>query len=306
MQKFLKHLTLGILNQMTTRNQITIIAICMVFLFVFGYVNKEKINSIQTKSSALVIDTIKEVKVGTDLLGRAELSYDGGTTGRHKNIELGIARINGTILQPGEEFSFKKALGTTTVEDGFSEERIFLNGEVTKGVGGGLCQVSTVLFRTAMASALPITERSNHSFTVSRYDSGLDATYSDPGPDFKFVNDTTNPIMIKGITENKNAIFEIYGTNDGRIASTSEVEISNIKDILPTKYVWVPELQEGQTKCINTPQIGFTAKVKYEIIYKNEEVKAKEFVSRYKPLQRVCYIVGDEIKTFDINKMLQQ
>lgn len=291
---------------MTTKNHITIIILCLVFLFVFGYVNREKINTIETKSVASVIETIEEVKVGTDLLGRAELSYDGGTIGRHKNIELGIARINGTILQPGEEFSFKKALGTTTVEDGFSEERIFLNGEVTKGVGGGLCQVSTVLFRTAMASALPITERANHSFTVSRYDSGLDATYSDPGPDFKFVNDTANPIIIKGIAENKNAIFEIYGTADGRIASTSEVEISNIKDILPTKYVWVPKLEEGQTKCINTPQIGFTAKVKYEIIYKNGEIKDKEFVSRYKPLQRICYIVGDEIKTFDINKMLQQ
>jgi len=291
---------------MTTKNQITIIGVCLVFLFVFGIANRGKINNSVTQTPALVIETIKEVRVGTDLLGRAELSYEGGTEGRHKNIELGIARINGTILEPGEEFSFKKALGTTTIEDGFSEERIFLNGEVTKGIGGGLCQVSTVLFRTAMASALPITERSNHSFTVSRYDSGLDATYSDPGPDFKFVNDTENPIMIKGIAENKTAIFEIYGTKDGRIASTSEVEISNIKDILPTKYMWVPELQEGQTKCINTPQIGFTAKVKYEIIYKNGDVKDKEFVSRYKPLQRICYIVGDEIKTFDINKMLQQ
>ncbi len=291
---------------MTTKNQITIIGVCLVFLFVFGMANRGKISNSVTQTPALVIDTVEEVRVGTDLLGRAELSYDGGTEGRHKNIELGIARIDGTILEPGEEFSFKKALGTTTIEDGFSEERIFLNGEVTKGVGGGLCQVSTVLFRTAMASALPITERSNHSFTVSRYDSGLDATYSDPGPDFKFVNDTENPIMIKGIAENKIAIFEIYGTKDGRIASTSEVEISNIKDILPTKYMWVPELQEGQTKCINTPQIGFTAKVKYEIIYKNGEVKQKDFVSRYKPLQRICYIVGDEIKTFDINKMIQQ
>lgn len=290
---------------MSVKKQIAFILLCMLMLFVFGIVNKNKIDVNITTTPALAIDTVEEVAVGSDLLGRAELSYDGGTEGRHKNIELGVARIDGTILKPGEEFSFKKELGTTTVEDGFSEERIFLNGEVTKGVGGGLCQVSTVLFRTAMASALPITERANHSFTVSRYDSGLDATYSDPGPDFKFVNDTANPILIKGKTENKTAIFEIYGTYDGRIASTSEVEISNIKDILPTKYMWVPELKEGQTKCINTPQIGFTAKVKYEIIYKEGEVKQKDFVSRYKPLQRICYIVGDEIKTFDITKTLQ-
>lgn len=290
---------------MSVKKQIAFILLCMLMLFVFGIVNKNKIDVNITTTPALAIDTVEEVAVGSDLLGRAELSYDGGTEGRHKNIELGVARIDGTILKPGEEFSFKKELGTTTIEDGFSEERIFLNGEVAKGVGGGLCQVSTVLFRTAMASALPVTERANHSFTVSRYDSGLDATYSDPGPDFKFVNDTANPILIKGKTENKTAIFEIYGTYDGRIASTSEVEISNIKDILPTKYMWVPELKEGQTKCINTPQIGFTAKVKYEIIYKDGEVKQKDFVSRYKPLQRICYIVGDEIKTFDITKTLQ-
>lgn len=283
------------------------LVISLSLLFVYGLTNRNKLRRIAeaTITPALAVEAVPEIKVGTDLLGRAQLSYDGGTEGRHKNIELGVSRIDGTILQPGEEFSFKKELGTTTVEDGFSEEKVFLNGEVTKGIGGGLCQVSTVLFRTAMASALPITERANHSFTVSRYDEGLDATYSDPGPDFKFLNDTANPIMIKGKTENLVAIFEIYGTKDGRIASTSEVQISNIKDILPTKYVWVPELEEGQSKCINTPQIGFTAKLEYDIIYADGKTKEKVFISRYKPLQRICYIVGDEIKTFDITKTLK-
>lgn len=293
---------------MSTKSLLKIILVLSVFIFLINYLSEKKNNKIQVTTPAQVIETIvpEEIKVGNDLLGRAELSYDGGTEGRHKNIELGVAKMNGTIVMPGEEFSFKKTLGTTTLEGGYSEEKVFLNGEVTKGIGGGLCQVSTVLFRTAMASALPITERSNHSFTVSRYDNGLDATYSDPGPDFKFKNDTANPIKIVGKTENLNAIFEIYGTFDGRVSSTSEVEISNIKDVPPTKYVWVPELKEDQSKCINTPQIGFTAKLKYDIIYADGTVKEKEFVSRYKPLQRVCYIVGDEIKSFDINKIIKK
>lgn len=299
-------------SKYSTKATTYLLSFSLAVLFIYGITHRTQIKNIVSENSALAVDPVlglevtPEIKVGTDLLGRSQLSYEGGTVGRHKNIELGVERINGTILMPGEEFSFKKELGTTTVEDGFSEERIFLNGEVTKGVGGGLCQVSTILFRTAMASALPITERANHSFTVSRYDEGLDATYSNPGPDFKFVNDTANPIIIKGKTENLTAIFEIYGTKDGRIASTSEVEISNIKDILPTKYVWVPKLEEGQTKCVNTPQIGFTAKLKYEIIYADGKVKEKDFVSRYKPLQRICYIVGDEINTFDINKVESQ
>ncbi len=295
-------------SKSSTKHTVYFLITAFLGLFIFGLINRDKFLNAEIKTPALAVEAVvpEEIVVGTDLLGRAELSYAGGTEGRHKNIELGIERINGTILMPGEEFSFKKELGTTTIEDGFSEEKVFLNGEVTKGIGGGLCQVSTVLFRTAMASALPITERANHSFTVSRYDEGLDATYSDPGPDFKFLNDTANPILIKGKAENLTAIFEIYGTKDGRIASTSPVEISNIKDILPTKYVWVPKLEEGQTKCINTPQIGFTAKLQYDIIYADGKTKEKTFTSRYKPLQRVCYIVGDEIKTFDIKKMLKQ
>ncbi|TSC70772.1 MAG: VanW [Parcubacteria group bacterium Gr01-1014_46] len=290
----------------STKSVTYFLVFCLLILFLFGLLGKPKPQNIEikteTKIPEVAVTPIKEEEIGKDLLGRAQLSYAGGTEGRHKNIELGISRMNGIKLAPGEEFSFKKALGTTTVEDGWSVERIFLNGEVTKGIGGGLCQVSTLLFMTAMASALPVTERANHSFTVSLYDVGLDATYSDPGPDFKFVNDTANPIMIKGRTENLNAIFEIYGTKDGRVASTSEAEITNIKNILPTKYIWIPELEEGQSECINTPQIGYTAKINYEIIYADGKIKETEFISNYKPLQRICFIVGDKIFNFDINK----
>lgn len=239
-----------------------------------------------------------------DLLGSTKISYAGGTEGRHRNIEIGVSKIDGTIIMPGQEFSFKKYLGTTTLEQGYSVERIFLNGEVTKGVGGGLCQVSSALFRSALSAGLPVSERYNHSFTVSYYDVGLDATYSDPGPDLKFINDTKNPIVIKGKTEDQNAIFEIYGVADGRVASTSDPEITNIVDILPTRYMYVEKLQEGQSKCINNPQIGYTAKIKYGVMYPDGKYKERDFVSRYRPLQRVCYIVGDEIKTFDISKTL--
>lgn len=290
----------------TIKNIISILVVFFVIIFAYLYQFKHlKI----TKQTEIVVEKVasttpkEEIPETKDLLGRSELSYAGGTEGRRKNIELGIAEINGTIIQPGEEFSFKKTIGTTTIEEGYSMERIFLNGEVSKGIGGGLCQVSTLVFRAAMDSALQITERQGHSYTVSYYDYGLDATYSDPGPDLKFVNDTEHPILIKGKTENLNAIFEIYGTSDGRVASTSEVLISNLKDVPPTKYVYVTERESDEPKCINTPQIGYTAKVKYEVLFPDGKKKEKEFVSRYKPLQRVCYVVGDEILNFDIKKM---
>lgn len=279
--------------------------------YISTYLSKQGDKKIEKKNEPIIktsvdSDYIDRAIVGEDLLGKAEISFSGSTPGREKNIELGIAKINGKVILPGEEFSFKDTLGTTTPEMGYGFEKQFLNGEVTKGIGGGLCQVSSTLFRSILSAGLPVTQRANHTYTVSYYDVGLDATFSDPGPDLKFVNDTKNPIIIKGKTEDKKAVFEIYGTNDGRVASTSEAEITDIVDILPTRYAYVPELEEWQTKCINTPQIGYTAKVIYGVLYRDGTYKSQDFVSKYKPLQRVCFIVGDEIKTFDINKIISR
>ncbi|MES2213710.1 MAG: VanW family protein [Patescibacteria group bacterium] len=236
-------------------------------------------------------DQMSDVSVGTDLLGRAEISYSGGTEGRNKNIELGVDRMNGVIVQPNKEFSFTQTLGAVTQEDGFSEEKVFLNGEVTKGIGGGLCQVSTALFRSVLNAGLPVTARTNHTYSVSYYDVGLDATYSDPGPDFRFVNDTSYPIALHATTENQKVVFEIYGTSDGRVASTTDAEISQIVDFPPTKYIEVAAIPKDQTECINKPQIGYTTKVSYDVLYPTGIEKQHIFTSTYKPLQRVCYVI---------------
>ncbi|MCX6703215.1 MAG: VanW family protein [Candidatus Zambryskibacteria bacterium] len=240
----------------------------------------------------VVPEVPQEEPIQQELIGKGELSYLGGTVGRNKNIELGVQRLNGTVVAPGAEFSFTKALGEVTEEAGFSKEKIFLNGEVTKGVGGGLCQLSTTLFQTVMNTGLPVTERHNHSYSVSYYDVGLDATYADPGPDFRFVNDTLYPITIKGTALNHKVRFEIYGTPDGRVASTSEVEISQIVDFPPVRNVVVEALEKDQPLCRNTPQIGYTAKVIYEVLFSDGKKKEQIFTSKYKPLQRVCYSVA--------------
>lgn len=243
-----------------------------------------------TNKPALVLDAAVPELVGTDLLGRAEISYAGGTVERNKNIEIGVARIDGKVILPGEEFSFTKAIGPVTPLDGFSEAKTFLNGEVVRGLGGGLCQVSTSLFQTVLKAGLPVTERTNHSFTVSYYDVGLDATYSDPGPDLKFVNDTPEPIRIKGTTVDQKVVFEIYGTKDGRIASTTEAEITKVVDFPPTRYVATSTKIAHEQECINTPQIGYTATVVYGVEHPKGTTTQQIFSSTYKPLQRVCYI----------------
>ncbi|MFZ2522495.1 MAG: VanW family protein [Minisyncoccia bacterium] len=280
-----------------------IFATLIVLFFQTKTWTKENIANLEVKDTAPPTKSEEIDTKNLDLLGKAELSFAGGTDGRNKNIEIGIEKINGTVIKPGEEFSFHKAIGKVIPEDGWSVEKIFLNGEVKKGLGGGLCQLSSLMFQTALKSGLPVTERQNHSYTVSYYDVGLDATYSDPGPNLKFRNDTKHPISIKGSVEGLTAKFEIYGKSDGRVASTSEAEVIETVDFPPTRYFYVPELEEGQSECVNTPQIGYTAKIKYGVMYPDGVYKEKDFVSKYKPLQRVCYIIGEKIKTFDITKL---
>ncbi len=288
--------------QHDVESKVAIIFIIAVVLAVSVYdffiePRQSKVTAPQKDETKLVeSELVTPEPVLNDLLGKAELSYAGGTEGRNKNIEIGVARLSGTVLEPGEEFSFKKFLGPVTSDEGYSEERVFLNGEVQRGIGGGLCQVSSTLFQTVINSGLPVTERANHSFSVVLYDVGLDATYSEPGPDLRFVNDTKNPITIKGKTENQKVIFEIYGVSDGRIASTSPVVITDIVDFPPPKYVATTTKFKKDPECLNVPQIGYTASIYYNVLYPNGDFKTKNFKSTYKPLQRICYVLATSTK----------
>ena len=274
-------------------------------LSIYELSQKNILKNIEVNKPALVLDTVKEVPLG-DLLGKAEVSFAGGTEERNKNIELGVSKLNGKTILPGEEFSFIKALGSVTEDDGYSVAKVFLNGEVTTGVGGGLCQVSTTLFQSLLKAGLPITERHNHSYTVSYYDVGMDATYSDPGVDLKFINDTENPLTIKGRTEDKKVVFEIYGKSDGRIATTTDPIISNIVDVPPARYVATTTRSSNEPECINKPQIGYTSEVIYNVLYPNGDFKTEEFKSRYKPLQRVCYYYGVSTTTSNMANVLRR
>ncbi len=274
---------------------IPIFLVTVVILGLVSYeflLNKNEDNVSVDVTSVISENPKEESTTGLDLLGRAEISFAGGTEVRNKNIELGIAHINGKVVKPGEEFSFSKTLGPVTEEGGFGEAKVFLNGEVTTGIGGGLCQVSTTLFQSVLKAGLPVTERWNHSYSVVLYDLGLDATYSDPGPDLKFINDMQNPITIKGKIEDQKAVFEIYGVSDGRVSSTTEPKISQIVDFPPTKYVATTTRDKSLPECINSPQIGYTSEVIYSVMHQTGTTTEQVFNSTYKPLQKICYVYG--------------
>ncbi len=240
-----------------------------------------------------LIDSKKEeIPKEISLLGRAEISFLGSTEGRIENINLAISKINNTVVANGEEFSFNKTLGEVSSSLGYKEAKSFLNGEVVLGIGGGICHVSSVLFESLLDAGLPISERYNHTFSVPFYKTGLDATVSSLGPDLKFINDTGYDIHISGKVIEDKAIFEIYGVPDGRIASIGEPVIVNKTNAPLTQYIETNDISLDGV-CKNTPQIGYTAKVNYQVIYPNNETVEKIFSSVYKPLKKSCYIYTD-------------
>ena len=162
-------------------------------------------------------DKIKEYGL-TARLSQGVSNFFGSSENRKFNITLGASKFNGLLIKPGEEFSFNKILGDVDKEHGWKAELVIKNGGVSPDYGGGLCQVSTTMFRAAVNAGLQITERYPHAFPVRYYDpQGFDATIYPPSPDLKFINNTPNYLMIQTRIEGNNLYFEIFGTTDSRI-----------------------------------------------------------------------------------------
>lgn len=153
----------------------------------------------------------------TDLLGQGVSDFAGSPKNRIHNIGVGATKINHVLIEPGQEFSFVESIGEIEAEQGYLPELVIKNGKTVPEYGGGLCQISTTLFRAAVNSGLKITERYPHAFPVKYYNpQGFDATVYPPHPDLRFLNDTQNNILIQSKIEKTKITFEFYGTKDGR------------------------------------------------------------------------------------------
>lgn len=239
--------------------------------------------------SKINLDNLVEYDLA-EMFGTASTSFKGSSADRIKNITVGAAKVNGTIIAPGEEFSLVEAIGYVSEEEGYAQEFVIRDGQSIKEFGGGLCQLATTMFRAALDAGLPITERKNHSYVVGYYGPGLDATIYGPHPDLKFVNDSKNYLIIAGRVENDRLVFEIYGQKDGRVVNISEPEITDQINPPVAKFVPTYELPPGDTHCVEHGRKGLTAKVNYTVTYSSGEVKEKVFTSVYVPWQEVCYL----------------
>jgi vancomycin resistance protein YoaR len=146
----------------------------------------------------------------------------GGDPNRIHNVQLVAHLIDGKLIPPGTTFSFNGTTGERTVEKGFLQAPVIINGELQTGLGGGICQVSTTVFNAAYEAGLPITARTNHALYISHYPLGRDATVNYPDIDLKFVNDTGHWLLLRTFVGPSSLTVTLYGTpQHRRVESTT-------------------------------------------------------------------------------------
>lgn len=208
----------------------------------------------------ITLEKVNDLGIKT-LLAKGESDFHGSSNARIHNIKTGSSKFNGTIIKPGEKFSFNNILGEVDEKTGYQPELVIKGGQTIPEYGGGLCQLSTTVFRAAILSGLPILERRPHSFPVKYYSpQGFDATIYPGVSDLKFINDTAGHILLQTKIEGTKLIVEFYGSNDER-----QVTIDG-----PHQY---DQKANGAMKAYFTRTI----------IYTNGDKKDERFDSNYQP-----------------------
>jgi vancomycin resistance protein YoaR len=226
-----------------------------------------------------------------ELVGSGKSKFVGSIPSRIHNIKLAASKFNGILVKPEEIFSFNQILGEVSKETGYEQAYIIKEGQTVLGDGGGVCQVSTTLFRAALNAGLPILERQAHAYRVGYYEQdsppGFDATIFTPSPDLKFKNDTPGHLLIqtKFDGNNKTLVFEIYGTKDNRQVYISKPIITNITPPPEDLYIDDPNLPSGQIKQIDWKAWGAKVWFDYKVTKEGQEIFSKRFYSNYKPWQ---------------------
>jgi len=206
------------------------------------------------------------------------------SSNRIHNVHLMADFIDGTIIKPGEVFSFNEVVGPRTSERGFLEGQMIIGSLVLPSIGGGVCQTATTLFNDAFELGLPILARTNHNLYLAHYPLGRDATVSWGGPDFRFRNDLKHGLLIKASYTDQTLTFTVYGTPEGRrvVSHTGP----QTKWTLPgMNYAVDPTAARGSVKVVKgTGEQGFDIQVSRKVYDRNGKlIRSNVFKSHYIP-----------------------
>lgn len=233
---------------------------------------------------------VERIGVGTS-------QFAGSIENRVYNLTLASNRLNGTLVKPGEVFSFNKTVGDISTLTGYKQAYIISGGRTILGDGGGVCQVSTTLFRAILDAGLPIEERNPHAYRVSYYEQdsppGIDAAIYTPDVDLKFKNDTGHHILIQSYVNPANAqlTFELYGTSDGRVSIVNDPIIVSQSPAPEPLYQDDPELPKGEIKQIDWAAPGAVVYFTRTVTRDGEVIISDKYSTNYRPWQAV-YLRG--------------
>jgi len=233
-----------------------------------------------------------------EVIGFGESYYDHSSAGRIHNVATAAKNINGVLVAPGEEFSFNQAVGEVSAATGYQEGYIIQDGRSVLSAGGGVCQVSTTVFRALLDSGLQITLRRPHSYRVTYYelsnDPGFDATVYTGNVDLRFINDTDHHVMITTHTDSQklHMYVQIWGTSDGRTTAITDYKKYNAVGAPPPQYIPDPSLPPGKVKQIDWAIGGLDTVFTHTIYNADGSVRStKKYPSHYQAWS-AKYLVG--------------
>ena len=235
----------------------------------------------------------------TELIHEETSYFYGSGSARIQNIEAASKQFLGILVAPGETFSMGEHLGDVSLDNGFAEALIIYGGRTIKGVGGGVCQVSTTLFRAAFNAGFPVVERTPHAYRVSYYEqnasgsvdtrlAGLDATVYFPLVDFKFTNDTPYWLLMETYMGNGSLTWKFYSTSEGRSVTYDTTGVTNVKPAPSPLFEENPELKKNEMKQVDWAANGADVTVT-RTVWKNGAVYFQDtFSTHYEPWQAIC------------------
>lgn len=223
--------------------------------------------------------TSKSLNKIDGIISSYSTTFSNNDSGRVENLRIASGYINGTLLMPGDEFSYNNTIGPTTAERGYKKANTYVGSKIFPDYGGGVCQVSSTLYRAIIQANIRSTERRNHSMTVGYAAPGLDATVAAGYIDYKFVNTYDFPIYIQGYLSGNRVVFNIFGNKEAMNGKTYEL----VNEILETYNYGTEEVKDSTlnegTRIVTSSGVNGCKASGYLVTYQNGVQINKELIS---------------------------